>query len=78
MDDSLFEPLSRAASTSGIDLAVVLREIRGQPPGRTDESAPVLVSDYFRLLGKLADLTSEETVRMSRRPLMPGAFHFGM
>ena len=38
----------------------------------------MLVSDYFRLLGKLADLTSEETVRMSKRPLLPGAFHFVM
>ncbi|MXZ29002.1 MAG: helix-turn-helix transcriptional regulator [Gammaproteobacteria bacterium] len=78
VDDSLFEPLSRAASTSGIDLAAVLREVQRRRTGNDDEPAPVLVSDYFRLLGKLADLTSEETVRMSRRPLLPGAFHFVM
>ena len=78
VDDSLFEPLARAASTSGIDLAAVLRDVQRRRPGNDDEPAPVLVSDYFRLLGKLADLTSEETVRMSRRPLLPGAFHFVM
>jgi len=78
VDDSLFEPLARAASTSGIDLAAVLRDVQSLRPGNDDEPAPVLVSDYFRLLGKLADLTSEETVRMSRRPLLPGAFHFVM
>lgn len=78
VDDSLFEPLARAASTSGIDLAAVLREIQRRRPGANEEPEPVLVSDYFRLLGKLADLTSEETVRMSRRPLLPGAFHFVM
>ena len=78
VDDSLFEPLSRAASTSGIDLAAVLREIRRRPPGGNGEPEPVLVSDYFRLLGKLADLSSDETVLMSKRPLLPGAFHFVM
>ena len=78
VDSSLFEPLSRAAMSSGIDLAVVLREIRHQRPGANDQSDPVPVSDYFRLLGRLADLTSEETVRMSKRPLLPGAFHFVM
>ena len=78
VDDSLFEPLSRAASTSGIDLAAVLREIRRRPPGGNGEPEPVLVSDYFRLLGKLANLTSDETVLMSKRPLLPGAFHFVM
>ena len=78
VDNSLFEPLARAALSSGIDLATVLREIRRQRPGRKDEPEPVLVSDYFRLLGKLADLTSDETVRMSTRPLLPGAFHFVM
>ena len=78
VDGSLFEPLARAASSGGIDLAVVLREIRSRRPDQSDETGPVLVSDYFRLLGRLADLTSEETVRMSRRPLLPGAFHFVM
>ena len=78
VDDSLFEPLARAASTSGIDLDAVLREVQRRRTGNDDKPAPVLVSDYFRLLGKLADLTSEETVRMSRRPLLPGAFHFVM
>ena len=78
VDRSLFEPLARAARSSGIDLASVLREIRRQRPGADDESEPVPVSDYFRLLGRLADLTSDETVRMSRRPLLPGAFHFVM
>ena len=78
MDSSLFEPLARAASSSGIDLALVLREIRRRQPGQGDETGPVLVSDYFRLLGKLADLTSDETVRMSKRPLLPGAFHYVM
>lgn len=78
VDSALFEPLARAASSGGIDLAVVLREIRSRQPGQGDETGPVLVSDYFRLLGKLADLTSEETVRMSKRPLLPGAFHFVM
>ena len=78
VDSSLFEPLARAASSSGIDLAVVLREIRRQRPGQSTELEPVLVSDYFRLLGRLADLTSDETVRMSKRPLLPGAFHFVM
>ena len=78
VDSSLFEPLARAASSGGIDLAVVLRDIRSRQPGQSEESGPVLVSDYFRLLGKLADLTSEETVRMSKRPLLPGAFHFVM
>ena len=76
VDSSLFEPLAKAAWSSGIDLAVVLRETRRQRPGESDELEPVLVSDYFRLLGKLADLTSDETVRMSKRPLLPGAFHF--
>ena len=78
VDNSLFEPLARAALSSGIDLATVLQEIRRRRPGRKDELEPVLVSDYFRLLGKLADLTSDETVRMSTRPLLPGAFHFVM
>ena len=78
VDSSLFEPLAKAAMPSGIDLAAVLREVRHQRPGANDESEPVLVSDYFRLLGRLADLTSEETVRMSKRPLLPGAFHFVM
>ena len=78
VDSSLFEPLAKAAMSSGIDLAVVLRETRRQRPGANDESEPVLVSDYFRLLGRLADLTSDETVRMSKRPLLPGAFHFVM
>ena len=78
VDSSLFEPLARAASSSGIDLAAVLREIRRLQPGQSDEREPVRVSDYFRLLGKLADLTSDETVRMSKRPLLPGAFHFVM
>ena len=78
VDSSLFEPLAKAAMSSGIDLAVVLRETRRQRPGAYNESEPVLVSDYFRLLGRLADLTSDETVRMSKRPLLPGAFHFVM
>lgn len=78
VDGSLFEPLARAAFSSGIDLDAVLREIRRRQPGGSDESEPVLVSDYFRLLGRLADLTSDETVRMSKRPLLPGAFHFVM
>ena len=90
VDDSLFEPLARAALSSGIELATVLREIRHQRPGKpgqtgetgeTGERAelePVSVSDYFRLLGRLADLTSDEIVRMSKRPLLPGAFHFVM
>ncbi|MDE0055455.1 MAG: helix-turn-helix domain-containing protein [Gammaproteobacteria bacterium] len=64
--------------SSGIDLAVVLREIRHHGTGANDESDPVAVSDYFRLLGRLADLTSDEIVRMSKRPLLPGAFHFVM
>ena len=78
VDNSLFEPLARAAMSSGIDLAVVLREIRHHGTGANDESDPVAVSDYFRLLGRLADLTSDEIVRMSKRPLLPGAFHFVM
>ena len=78
VDNSLFEPLARAAMSSGIDLAVVLREIRRHGTGANDESDPVAVSDYFRLLGRLADLTSDEIVRMSKRPLLPGAFHFVM
>ena len=78
VDNSLFEPLARAAMSSGIDLAVVLREIRRHGTGASDASEPVPVSDYFRLLGRLADLTSDEIVRMSERPLLPGAFHFVM
>ena len=78
VDNSLFEPLARAAMSSGIDLAVVLREIRRHGTGANDESERVPVSDYFRLLGRLADLTSDEIVRMSERPLLPGAFHFVM
>ncbi len=78
VDNSLFEPLARAARSSGIDLAVVLREIRRHGTGENDESERVPVSDYFRLLGRLADLTSDEIVRMSERPLLPGAFHFVM
>ena len=64
--------------SSGIDLAVLLREIRRHGTGESDESERVPVSDYFRLLGRLADLTSDEIVRMSERPLLPGAFHFVM
>ncbi len=78
VDNSLFEPLARAAMSSGIDLAVVLREIRRHGTAANDASEPVAVSDYFRLLGRLADLTSDEIVRMSKRPLLPGAFHFVM
>ena len=78
VDNSLFEPLARAAMSSGIDLAVVLGEIRRHGTGANDESERVPVSDYFRLLGRLADLTSDEIVRMSERPLLPGAFHFVM
>ena len=78
VDNSLFEPLARAAMSSGIDLSAVLREIRRHGTGADDESEPVAVSDYFRLLGRLADLTSDEIVRMSERPLLPGAFHFVM
>ena len=78
VDNSLFEPLARAAMSSGIDLAVLLREIRRRGTGANDASEPVTVADYFRLLGRLADLTSDEIVRMSERPLLPGAFHFVM
>ncbi len=78
VDDSLFEPLARAALPSGIDLAAVLRQIQRRRDGENDELEPVLVSDYFRLLGKLAELTRDETVKMSKRPLLPGAFHFVM
>jgi len=46
-------------------------------PDRNGEpNQHLLLTDYFRLLHRLAELTNEETMAMSDRPLMAGAFFY--
>ena len=78
VDSSLLAPLAKAALSVEIDFDAVLEGIRARHATLAKDKLPngVLLTDYFLLLEKLSMLTSDEIVRMSERPLLPGAFRF--
>jgi len=67
-------------SDIGINFDTVLSSLHNYS-SRSEEaidSTRIELSEYFVLLQKLAQLTGDETFRMSKRPLLPGAFHFAL
>ncbi len=78
VDRALLRPIARAVSIVGVSLEEVLQtnETDGDCTGQTPAQSQIGLADYFFLLQRLTRLTGDETFHLSKRPLLPGTFHF--
>lgn len=76
LDDALFEPLSKALELSGSNFEDLVKPFlvtprQGGPPALT-------LAGYFKLLERISDVTGDEALNLTSRPLLPGALQFAL
>ena len=75
VDPVVLPVLARAAASIGVDLETAIEGLTERFRD-TEPTDSVSVVNYFKLLHRLANISHDETMAMSSRPLMAGAFHY--
>ena len=75
VDPVVLDALARAAGPAGLDFDALGEGLIAHAT-QENSARSIKLPDYFNLLHRLANVSNDETLAMSDRPLMAGAFHY--
>ncbi len=76
LDTAVLNPLSQALARNGIDFGTLAGPLLVERPGSGEPA--LTLEGYFRLLERISNVTGDEALSLSDRPLLPGALQFGL
>lgn len=76
LDPEVYQALKRALQDTKFDLDTVASRYQMRHPNGDEPT--LTLANYFRLLEEVSHAINDETLNLSRRPLMPGALQFAL